>query len=1293
MKKFRDDISNSSKEGLKSYKDNKQYNEDKLNQTCDQLKKYVNFLKKKTLFDLDENEEKNLFFPKQLVRKNSTYEERNKPRLLKQIKEVLKKNNNFNKRSMSHHSRKNNFNFSNYYDKKENNKIEENNNRIEFKKNTCNTFSYQKSLELPIQNFHKNRKKIQTYEKKMCKKNSSKMVKKTKKALINHHLSEKQLLEKKIESKKYLLKIKDNFSILKQPKIFEGEYDSNTYENISNDKFIELSNMNNKGIIQLNELKKELKDSLIGKSDIHEIHSFKSFLSDDNNNEDLNNEIIDEKEKYRILTRKGYVYDSFDDEEIIDEINYNYIHPNSIIVRVIDFFVFVFTFYNLFYIPLFLGKKDIYCVIYNVFYFQYLFNNFIDVTYIIDFIISFFVAYYDFDEKLVFEYNLIVKHYLRTWFLIDLLSAIPLQTIFTIFNNKCKNIGFLIHPLFSKNFYYLWILLRLLKTIKVISKNKFLEKVSDELSKFKIFNRYLKLLISLFTFFISLHLVSCIFIFIGKNDYPNWIIHFNHNYKDFYELYLISIYYTIETLTTVGYGDITCISSSEKIYGLFMEVIGICAYSWALTEISNYIKVLNEKSEDLNNKIQILDDIKLNYPYFPDNLYDRILRYLKYKHLYEKKDINCIINDLPNQLRNSLFYEMYKPVIKNFYFFRNFSNIDFIVNILLSFKPVLAIKNDILIKDGDLIEDIIFVKKGKLTLEIPFIEEIKKKKQNSLTKKSISFINNKTREELNHNNLNTFFDTKTINNKFTFLKTVKKEEKENIQYFRILEIRRNEYFGDVLIFFDEKSPLRLRVKSKKAELFYLNKENVIKISSSYPQYWKKINKKSLFNLQQIKRLINRITKIMINEHGFIPKYHDNLNNTDFKNLAVIKEDDLKTIPSISSSFQKSDVDQIKEEESEESKKNDENIIYKKENIKDHLNKDIHLVEQNNNKILKDNLSSSSCNTFDNKNAQNDNYKSNLINKTSNSNKSLKNSTPYEYDEINDEIYPEETFRIKPKLNPNYNFKNYIQKKNLNNISVCSTEISFCIQSDYENIDELSHHNYKKDIKFRNKVNDFIKEEINKKNNSNFKINIIQAKENNNINHNTVNNNNNNNNNNKNNNNNINHYNTVNNNNNNKNNNNNNISNDVNKNNNNNINISNDINNNNNKLLNNTFKSEFKNSLIQNINENTNILGVNQFIPLSSRTRKSIISGRKSISSARKSIAPGRRRTLEVRLNSNNKEDDSSKNNLLSIISQKIEINNMNLNNPELFYSQIFMKFMDDEIPQNEDIDKEKDNNS
>ena len=50
---------------------------------------------------------------------------------------------------------------------------------------------------------------------------------------------------------------------------------------------------------------------------------------------------------------------------------------------------------------------------------------------------------------------------------------------------------------------------------------------------------------------------------------------------------------------------------------------------------------------------------------------------------------------------------------------------------------------------------------------------------------------------------------------------------------------------------DQRSPLCLRVKSKRAELFFLNKEDAINISTNYPQYWKKINQKSLFNMEQM----------------------------------------------------------------------------------------------------------------------------------------------------------------------------------------------------------------------------------------------------------------------------------------------------------------------------------------------------------------------------------------------------------------------------------------------------------
>ena len=75
-----------------------------------------------------------------------------------------------------------------------------------------------------------------------------------------------------------------------------------------------------------------------------------------------------------------------------------------------------------------------------------------------------------------------------------------------------------------------------------------------------------------------------------KNEFPNWIITFGHDNESYLQLYLIGIYYTMETLTTFGYGDINCTTHNEKIFGMFMEVVGIFAYSWTLTSIGNYVK-------------------------------------------------------------------------------------------------------------------------------------------------------------------------------------------------------------------------------------------------------------------------------------------------------------------------------------------------------------------------------------------------------------------------------------------------------------------------------------------------------------------------------------------------------------------------------------------------------------------------------------------------------------------------------------------------------------------------------
>ena len=84
-----------------------------------------------------------------------------------------------------------------------------------------------------------------------------------------------------------------------------------------------------------------------------------------------------------------------------------------------------------------------------------------------------------------------------------------------------------------------------------------------------------------------------------------------------------------------------------------------------------------------------------------------------------------MIDTLPLALRNKLIIEMYKDVINNFIFFKKYSNTDFIIRVILELKPYIGVHNERLVMEGEYIEEILFVKKGILSLEIPLPIAIK----------------------------------------------------------------------------------------------------------------------------------------------------------------------------------------------------------------------------------------------------------------------------------------------------------------------------------------------------------------------------------------------------------------------------------------------------------------------------------------------------------------------------------------------------------------------------------------
>ena len=664
--------------------------------------------------------------------------------------------------------------------------------------------------------------------------------------------------------------------------------DSKEHSECSSEDIVTLKGLSKRNLRELESIRNELKQNVFMQNDentpdedednqVKYITTIEEENHNDNhssNNLPVNNNSTgrsSNNDKYRILTRKGYVYDSLDDEEFDDEVEgYFYLKPNALVLYIIDGLTFCSTLYSLVCTPYSLAHDlDLDCR--GSYSFLLYLEVFIDLVMIADLLINFFVAYYNFEEILITDLREIIPNYLLTWFFVDSLSALPFNSILLLRSTSCKYAPPLYYNTGSKNFVNILVIFRLFKLFKVFSYNRVSHLVQKTLNHIIHFNQWYSIFMMVFFFLFTIHTLSCLFIFFGQNAYPSWIIKTNLDTSSFTKIYITSIYYILQTVTTVGYGDISGVNYYERFFSLILLLVGIMVYSYTVTSMSTYIKAQDEKTLDYQKKCKILEDIRISHKKMSYELYDKIARYLKYRMMNEKKDKNIIIECLPIGLRNNLIFEMYKPIIKNFVFFKNFDNMDFIVRVILAFRPILAVHSDILVKEGDYIEEVIFVKTGSLNLEIPLPLEASLKQQQTFLMKHptatsfsmVSPTNNKIK-----NSMLLFHLTKSGTTKPSiYSEDDDDEDKISMQYIKILEIRKNEHFGDILMFLNKRSPLCVKVKSKITELFFLKKTDAVEISMSYPQIWRKIIKKSLFNMEQIERLINKAIKLCRNVNG------------------------------------------------------------------------------------------------------------------------------------------------------------------------------------------------------------------------------------------------------------------------------------------------------------------------------------------------------------------------------------------------------------------------------------------
>ena len=85
------------------------------------------------------------------------------------------------------------------------------------------------------------------------------------------------------------------------------------------------------------------------------------------------------------------------------------------------------------------------------------------------------------------------------------------------------------------------------------------------------------------------HLICCVWIIVGRydDDPLSWLQDFESRSGS--DIYLESFYYSITTMTTVGYGDISAYTFAERIVAIIIMFIGVMVFSFASGSLTNII--------------------------------------------------------------------------------------------------------------------------------------------------------------------------------------------------------------------------------------------------------------------------------------------------------------------------------------------------------------------------------------------------------------------------------------------------------------------------------------------------------------------------------------------------------------------------------------------------------------------------------------------------------------------------------------------------------------------------------
>lgn len=285
----------------------------------------------------------------------------------------------------------------------------------------------------------------------------------------------------------------------------------------------------------------------------------------------------------------------------------------------------------------------------------------VEIMFIIDIALNFRTSFIDKSGHVVYDGRLIVKHYVKGWFLLDLLAAIPFDLMF-LFNRFSKlNTDVLRHLLTLK-------LTRLLRLARLLQK-------IDRYSQYS--GMVLALFMSMFA--LLAHWLACAWYFIGETELQkngNWTVGWLYelgerieqpvsisNPPDTFTAYVTALYFTCSSLTSVGFGNVSANTNPEKIFSVCAMLIGAMMHAVVFGNVTAIIQRMYARRANYHSKNKDLKDF-FRIHHVPKPLKQKMQEY--HQTMWSMNngiDTLDILKDFPEEMRGEIGLHLHKDIL------------------------------------------------------------------------------------------------------------------------------------------------------------------------------------------------------------------------------------------------------------------------------------------------------------------------------------------------------------------------------------------------------------------------------------------------------------------------------------------------------------------------------------------------------------------------------------------------------------------------------------------------------